>query len=35
MRSHHGTISLAPLKRHQVRHMVGQLAARHALGSMP
>ena len=31
MRSHHGTISLAPLDRHQVRHMVGKLAARHAL----
>jgi tetratricopeptide (TPR) repeat protein len=31
MRSHHGTISLAPLDRHQVRHMVGELAARHAL----
>ena len=31
MRSHHGTISLAPLDRSQVRHMVGELAARHAL----
>ena len=31
MRSHHGTISLAPLDRHQVRHMVGELAASHAL----
>ena len=31
MRSHHGTISLAPLDRQQVRHMVGELAARHAL----
>ena len=31
MRSHHGTISLAPLDRDQVRHMVGELAARHAL----
>jgi hypothetical protein len=31
MRSHHGTISLAPLDRHQVRHMVGELASRHAL----
>jgi class 3 adenylate cyclase/predicted ATPase len=31
MRSHHGTISLAPLDRHQVRHMVGELAARLAL----
>jgi predicted ATPase len=31
MRSHHGTISLAPLDRHQVREMVGDLAARHAL----
>ena len=31
MRSHHGTISLAPLDRYQVRHMVGELAARHAL----
>ena len=30
-RSHHGTISLVPLDRHQVRHMVGELAARHAL----
>ena len=31
MRSHHSTISLAPLDRDQVRHMVGELAARHAL----
>ena len=31
MRSHHGTISLAPLDRQQVRHMVGELAARNAL----
>ncbi len=31
MRSHHTTISLAPLDRTQVRHMVGELAARHAL----
>jgi predicted ATPase len=31
MRSHPCTISLAPLDRHQVRHMVGELAARHAL----
>jgi predicted ATPase len=31
MRSHHGTISLAPLDREQVRHMVSELAARHAL----
>ena len=31
MRSHHGTISLAPLDRQQVEHMVGELAARHAL----
>ena len=30
-RSHHGAISLAPLDRDQVRHMVGELAARHAL----
>ena len=30
-RSHHGTISLVPLDRHQVRHMVEELAARHAL----
>jgi class 3 adenylate cyclase len=27
MRSHHGSIALAPLDRHQVRHMVGDLAA--------
>jgi class 3 adenylate cyclase len=31
MRSHHATISLAPLDRQQVRRMVGELAARHAL----
>ena len=31
MRSHHGMVALAPLDRHQVRHMVGELAARHAL----
>ena len=31
MRSHHGTISLVPLDRHQVRHMVEELAAHHAL----
>jgi class 3 adenylate cyclase len=31
MRSHHSTISLAPLDRSQVRHMVGELAARHTL----
>jgi class 3 adenylate cyclase/predicted ATPase len=30
-RSHHSTISLSPLDRHQVRRMVGELAARHAL----
>jgi class 3 adenylate cyclase/predicted ATPase len=30
-RSHHGTISLVPLDRQQVRDMVGGLAARHAL----
>jgi class 3 adenylate cyclase len=30
-RSHHSTISLTPLDRHQVRHMVGELSARHAL----
>jgi class 3 adenylate cyclase/predicted ATPase len=30
-RSHHGTISLVPLDRQQVRHMVGELASRHAL----
>jgi len=29
-RSHHGAISLVPLDRQQVRHMVGELAARHA-----
>jgi predicted ATPase len=31
MRSNHGMIVLAPLDRDQVRHMVGELAARHAL----
>jgi class 3 adenylate cyclase len=31
MRSHHGTISLAPLDRNQVRDMVVELCARHAL----
>ena len=31
VRSHHSTISLAPLDRDQVQHMVGELAARHAL----
>ena len=31
MRSHHGTISLAPLDRDQVRDMVAELSARHAL----
>jgi predicted ATPase len=30
-RSHHGTISLVPLDRHQVRHMVEELSARYAL----
>jgi class 3 adenylate cyclase/predicted ATPase len=30
-RAHHSTISLSPIDRHQVRHMVGELAARHAL----
>ena len=30
-RSHHGTITLAPLDRAQVRQMVGELAQRHAL----
>ena len=30
-RSHHSTISLSPLDRHQVRHMVGELASHHAL----
>ena len=33
MRSHHGTISLAPLDRAQVRDMVAELSARHALPS--
>jgi class 3 adenylate cyclase len=31
MRSHHGTISLAPLDRGQVEEMVAELSARHAL----
>ena len=31
MRSNHGMIALAPLDRDQVRHMVGELATRHAL----
>ena len=31
MRSHHGTISIAPLDRTQVRDMVAELSARHAL----
>jgi predicted ATPase len=31
MRSHHGTISLAPLDRAQVLEMVAELSARHAL----
>jgi len=31
VRSHHGAISLVPLDRQQVRHMVGELAACHAL----
>ena len=31
MRSHHGTISLAPLDRAEVREMVAELSARHAL----
>jgi class 3 adenylate cyclase/predicted ATPase len=31
MRSHHSTVSLAPLDRAQVEHVVSQLAARHAL----
>ena len=31
MRSHHGVISLAPLDRAQVRRMVGEIAASHAL----
>jgi predicted ATPase len=31
MRSHHGTISLVPLDRAQVRDMVAELSARHAL----
>ena len=31
MRSHHGMLALAPLDRYQVRHMVAELSARHAL----
>jgi class 3 adenylate cyclase/predicted ATPase len=31
MRSHHATISLAPLDRAQVRHMIAELSARHAV----
>jgi class 3 adenylate cyclase/predicted ATPase len=31
MRSHHSQIALAPLDRDQVRHMIGELSARHAL----
>src|SRR5262249_109526 len=31
VRSHHSMISLAPLNRDQVQHMIGELAARHAL----
>jgi predicted ATPase len=31
IRSHHGSISLAPLDRDQVREMVAELSARHAL----
>ena len=31
IRSHHSMISLVPLNREQVQHMVGELAARHAL----
>jgi predicted ATPase len=31
VRSHHGTISLVPLDRQQVRDMIGGIAARHAL----
>src|SRR6516225_10132332 len=31
VRSHHSTISLTPLDRDQVKHMVGELAAHHAL----
>ena len=33
MRSHHAMISLAPLDRHQVRDMVAELSARHALSN--
>ena len=32
-RSHHATVSLVPLDRHQVKHMVAELAARDALPS--
>jgi class 3 adenylate cyclase/predicted ATPase len=32
-RSHHTAISLVPLDRQQVRHMVGELASRHALAN--
>ena len=31
MRSHHATIALAPLDRAQVRDMIAELSARHAL----
>jgi class 3 adenylate cyclase/predicted ATPase len=31
VRSHHGTVSLAPLDRTQIRYMVAELSARHAL----
>jgi predicted ATPase len=31
MRSHHGAMALAPLGHHEVRHMIGELAAHHAL----
>jgi class 3 adenylate cyclase/tetratricopeptide (TPR) repeat protein len=31
MRSHHSLIALAPLDRDQVHHMIGEIAARHAL----
>jgi class 3 adenylate cyclase/predicted ATPase len=34
IRSHHSTISLAPLDRHQVRHMVSELTSRHVLPSV-
>ena len=33
LRSHHSVISLAPLDRAQVRRMVGEIAARHALSN--